>query len=214
MRSTNRNRSDYRSTALRIIIAALAVLLLLAAPLAAANTADYIVSADGKTVSAVLTLEDQNVFYIQNSGLFGDSAVENVTNLKLVRDDGTEVTPKNSNGTYTFEKGNYLLTYTAPIDGNTIYGKYPAKFDVTVTLPDPYTTGHLVLGTVQNNGAITKDGTNTIVTYTQTTTAQLTYYDKNREWMLYAFLGIWAILCIIFLARYLKLRKKQLKIED
>ena len=214
MRNTNRNRSNYRGAAFRIIISVLTVILLLATPIAAANTADYTVSTDGKTVSAVLTLDNQNIFYIQNPGIFGDTAVDDITDLKLIRDDGTDVSPINSNGTYTFEKGNYLLTYTAAVDANTIYGKYPAKFDVSVTLPEPYTTGHLILGTVQNNGIITKEGTNTVITYAQTNSAQLTYYDKNREWMLYTFLGIWAVFCIIFLSRYLRLRKKQKIIED
>jgi len=212
MPSTNRNRPNHRSVALGIITA-LIVLLLLAAPAMAANTAEYTVSPDGKTVSVVQTFENQNTFYILNPGIFGDSAANKVTDLILTRDDGTIVTPKNNNGTYTFDKGNYILSYTVPIEGNTIYAKYPTKFNVKIVIPDPFTTGHLILGTVQNGGQISKSGTDTIVTYTDTEKIQVTIFEKNREGILYVFLAIWAIVCIIVFIRYRNLKNKQIKIE-
>jgi len=180
----------------------------------AANTAEYTVSPDGKTISAVVTFENLDNFSIMNPGIFGDTAVSKVTDLTLTKDDGTVVTPKNNNGKYTFDKGNYRLTYTIPLEGNTIYAKYPAKFNVKVTIPKPFTTGHLVLGTAQNGGVITKSGTDTIVTYENTDKTQVVIYENNREMILYIFGAVWAIVCIIVLVRYLKLRKKQIKVDE
>jgi len=213
MQPTNRNRSNHRSITLGIVIA-FVVLLLLAAPAVAANTAEYTVSPDGKTVSVVVTLENQESFDIKNAGLFGDSAIKDVTNLKLVRSDGTVVTPKNNNGTYTFDKGNYTLTYTAPIENYTIYGKYPAKYNVKIIIPAPYDTGHVILGTVQNNGQITKEGTNTVVTYKDTDKVQVTFYENIRVTILYIFLAVWGAVCIGILIWYLHIRKRNRQIKQ
>jgi len=208
MQSANRNRSNHRSITVGIVTA-LVVLLLLAVPVAAANYAEYTVSPDGKTVSVVATLENQESFDIKNAGIFGDSKIKDVTNLQLLREDGTPVTPKENNGTYTFEKGNYTLTFTAPIENNTIYSKYPAKFNVRIVLPEPYETGHVILGTVQNFGTVSKEGTNTVVTYTDTDKIQVTFYENIRVSILYIFLGIWGAVCLGVLIWYLHLRKKR-----
>jgi len=213
MQPTNRNRPDHRSITLGIVIAFVA-LLLLAAPVLAANTAEYTVSPDGKTVSVVVTMENQESFDIKNAGIFGDSAIKDVTNLQLIRDDGTVVTPKNNNGTYTFDKGNYVLSYTAPIENYTIYGKYPAKYNVRIVLPPPYDTGHVILGTVQNYGEVSKEGTNTVVTYTDTDKVQITFYENFRVIILYIFVGVWGAVCLGVLFWYLHMKKKRKQIKQ
>lgn len=228
MRTTNRNRPDHRSTALRLIsigILGLAVLFLLAAPAAAddaaaGNTAVYTVADDGKSFTADIYFSNLETFPIVEEGLFwglgGDAELKGVTDMVLTNTDtGEVVTPEAANGVLTFPKGNYHLTFTAPIEGglfggNSLYLKYPAKFDVTVYIPEPYTTGHLVLGKINDGGVVSYTGSGTVVTYTGIEKTTVPFYDKSREMVLYVFAGIWVLVLIVAIVRYRSLKKRQM----
>ena len=232
MHTTNRDRPDHRSTALRLIgigLIGLAVLFLLAAPAVAddvaagnpvENTAVYTIAEDGKSFSADIYFSDLDTFLIVAEGLFwglgGDAELKGVTDIVLTNTDtGEVVTPKVTNGVLTFPKGNYHLTFTAPIEGglfggNSLYLKYPAKFDVTVYIPDPYTTGHLVLGKINEGGVVSHTDSGTVVTYTGIEKTTVPFYDKSREMLLYVFAGIWVLILIIAIVRYRSLRKRQM----
>lgn len=210
MRSTNRNRPDYRSTALCAVSLALAVLLL-AAP-AAANTADFTVAENGSVLYAEAQFFGSSYLLVSPGILGEDVEAEGVADLLLTAEDGTVVEPKNSKGTLTFPEGNYTLTYSLPISGGFIYVKFSDEYDVTVTLPAPYTTGHLILGTVSSGGVITKEEDKTVVTYNQTKAVSLTFYEDNREPILYAFLAGWLVVLALVYLRYRKIKKNRLKI--
>ena len=210
MRSPNRNRPDYRSTALCAVSLLLAVLLL-AVP-AAANTADITVAENGSVVYAEARFSGSS-YLLVTPGLLGeDVAAENVRDLTLVNESGVAVEPKNTKGTLTFPEGNYTLTYSLPISGSFVYGKFADEYDVTVTLPKPYTTGHLILGTVSSGGVISKEENKTVVTFNQTKAFSVTFYEENREVILYAFLGGWFILLGAVYLRHRKIKKNRLKL--
>ena len=210
MRSPNRNRPNYRSTALCAVSLALAVLLL-AVP-AAANTADFTVSENGSVLYAEAKFSGSSYLLVMPGLLGEDVALEDVRNLTLTNENGTVVEPKNTKGTLTFPEGNYTLTYSLPIAGGFVYAKFPTAYNVTVTLPKPYTTGHLILGTVSGGGVISADAEQTVVTFTQTKSVSLTFYEENREMILYAFLAGWLVVLALAYMRYRKIKKNRLKI--
>ncbi len=210
MRSPNRNRPDHRSTALCALSLFLAVILL-AAP-AAADSADFTVAENGSVLFAEARFSGSS-YLLVTPGLLGeDVAAEDVFDLTLTAEDGTIVEPKNSRGTLTFPEGNYTLTYSLPVSGGFVYAKFPAEYDVTVTLPKPYTTGHLILGTVSGGGVISKEADKTIVTYNQTKVVSLTFYEENREPILYLFIAGWLVVLALAYLRYRKIKKNRLKI--
>lgn len=210
MRSPNRDRSNHRSTSL-CAVSLLIVLLMLAVP-AAANTADFTVSENG----TVLYVEAEffgSSYLLVTPGILGeDVALETVSGLTLISEDGTVVEPKNTKGTLTFPEGNYTLTYEVPISAGFVYAKFPEFFDVTVTLPKPYTTGNKILGTVSSGGIIKEDAEKTVVTFNQTKVASLTFYEDNREPILYAFLAGWLVVLSLAWMRYRKIKKNRMKI--
>ena len=217
MRSTYRNRSNYRSTALGIITVLLAVLLL-AVP-AAGNSAVYEVAENASLYSADISFTNLDRFYLVSPGflfgLGGDEALAGVSDFTLTdAATGEAVTPEEVKGTLTFPKGDYRISYTAPIKDGDIYLKYPDKFDVVVIIPDPYTTGHMVLGPVTEKGAVAKTNLGTTVTYKGIEKTSLHIYDKNREFILYGFFGVWAVVVLILFLRYRSLRKKQMKLDE
>ncbi|MBE6506781.1 MAG: hypothetical protein E7Z72_02490 [Methanocorpusculum parvum] len=210
MRSPNRDRRNNRSTALCAVIL-LTALLLLAVP-AAANTADFRVSENGSVLFAEARFSGSSYLLVTPGILGEDVALETVNNLVLVSVDGTVVEPKNTKGTLTFPEGDYTLTYDVPISGGFIYAKFPEFYNVTVTLPEPYTTGHLILGTVSSGGVVAKEEGKTVVTFNQTKAASLTFYEDNREPILYAFLAGWLVVFALAYLRYRKIKKNRLKI--
>lgn len=210
MRTTTRNRRNYRSTALCAVSLLLAVLLL-AAP-AAANTADFTVAENGSVLFAEAKFSGDSYLLVMPGLLGEDVAADNIRDITLTAEDGTVVEPKNSKGTLTFPEGNYTLTYSYPISGGFVYAKFPTPYDVTVTLPEPYATGHLILGTVSSGGVIEKADGKTVVTFNQTKAASLTFYEENREPILYAFLAGWLIVFAFAYMRYRKIKKSRLKI--
>ena len=210
MRSPNRDRSNHRSTSL-CAVSLLIVLLMLAVP-AAANTADFTVSENGSVLFAEARFSGSSYLLVTPGILGEDVALETVSSLTLVSDDGTVVEPKNTKGTLTFPEGNYTLTYEVPISAGFVYAKFPEFFDVTVTLPKPYTTGNKILGTVSSGGIIKEDAEKTVVTFNQTKVASLTFYEDNREPILYAFLAGWLVVLSLAWMRYRKIKKNRMKI--
>ena len=210
MRSPNRDRPNHRSTALCAVSLLLAVLLL-AVP-AAANTADFTVSENGSVLYAEAKFSGSSYLLVMPRLLGEDVALEDVRNLTLTDENGTVVEPKNTKGTLTFPEGNYTLTYSLPITSGFVYAKFPTAYNVTVTLPEPYTTGHLILGTVSGGGVISADAEQTVVTFTQTKAVSLTFYEENREMILYAFLAGWLVVLALAYMRYRKIKKNRLKI--
>ena len=210
MRSPNRDRPNHRSTALCAVSLLLAVLLL-AAP-AAADTADFTVSENGSVLYAEAKFSGSSYLLVTPGILGEDVALETVSNLTLISADGTVVEPKNTKGTLTFPEDNYTLTYEVPISGGFIYAKFPEFFDVTVTLPKPYTTGNKILGTVSSGGVIKEGVENMVVTFNQTNVASLTFYEENREPILYAFLAGWLVVFVLAWMRYRKIKKSRMKI--
>ena len=210
MRSPNRNRPNHRSTSL-CAVSLLIVLLLLAVP-AAADTADFTVSENGSVLFAEARFSGSSYLLVTPGILGEDVELETVSNLTLVSEDGTVVEPKNTKGTLTFPEGNYTLTYEVPISAGFVYAKFPEFFDVTVTLPKPYTTGHYILGTVSSGGVVSKDAESTVVTFNQTKAVSLTFYEENREPVLYAFLAGWLVVFVLAWMRYRKIKKNRMKI--
>ena len=184
---------------------------MLAVP-AAANTADFIVSENGSVLFAEARFSGSSYLLVTPGILGEDVALETVSGLTLISEDGTVVEPKNTKGTLTFPEGNYTLTYEVPISAGFVYAKFPEFFDVTVTLPKPYTTGNKILGTVSSGGIIKEDAEKTVVTFNQTKVASLTFYEDNREPILYAFLAGWLVVLSLAWMRYRKIKKNRMKI--
>ncbi len=210
---TNRNRPHYRSIAF-CLISLLCILLALGTAPAAANTATYTVSENGTLLFAEAYLINQDSYLLVQPGFLGeDAAATGIRNLTLTAENGTIIEPVKKSEKLSFPKGNYTLTYIAKIENGLIYAKYPAAYNVTVTLPNPYTTGHLILGNVNGGGVITKTDNATTVTYTAKKAVSLTFFDKGREPMLYIFVAGWLVLLLIVGLRYRSIRNKQRKLD-
>lgn len=218
MHSAHRDRPDHRGTALCTVTAVLLLCALLIVPVSA-NSAAYYVADDGKTLSTEITLVNQSGYLLTSPGFLGEGAELKAENITLTAENGTVI-----NGTgksameLEFPKGNYTLTYTAPIDGNVVYARYLSPHNVTVYLPVGFSTDHLILGTA-SSGGMTYTGDNipgsfsgatygTVVVWTDTKEIQMRFYPDKYETYLLVAGCLWLILFAAAGYRYLLLRKK------
>lgn len=208
----NRNRPDYRSIAFCIVIALIA-LSVFALP-ASANTAEYFVSEDGKSLTAHITMVNQTSFYLVKPGFLGTEEVLKADEISLKDMNGNDVDYKQSDYTLKFEKGDYTLVYKAKLTDKLVYAKYPETYNVTVFIPKPYSTGHLVLGPVSKGGVVTDVDTGLVVSYLNAKAISVTFYESNRPLILYGFLGIWAVVMLVLLVRHNIIKKRMKKINE
>jgi hypothetical protein len=188
------------------------LLALFAAP-AAANSAVYYVSDDGTVLTANATLINQSTFLLVKPGFLGEEVALSVNNLTIQNESGIVEFTQNGK-TVSFPAGNYTLNYSVKIENGLVYLKYVEPYNVSVYLPARFQTGHLILGTVSNGGVVSSSDNSSygsMVTFEDTTTASLTFYDDVREPLLYIFLGIWGVVFIIAGVRYLRLKRKPMK---
>ena len=212
MRPSNRDRPNHRSTACCIVSIFVILLALFAAP-AAANSAVYYVSDDGTVLTANATLINQSTFLLVKPGFLGEEVALSVDNLTIQNESGIVEYTQNGK-TVSFPAGNYTLNYSVKIENGLVYLKYAEPYNVSVYLPERFQTGHLILGTVSNGGVVSSSDNSSygsMVTFENTNTASLTFYDDVREPILYLFLGIWGVVFIIAGVRYLRLKRKPMK---
>ncbi len=158
MCSSYRDRPDHRSTPFRVVTVLVAALLCaVLIPPVCANSAVYFVSENGTSLSAEITMVDQDSYILSSPGFLGEGAELKANNVTLTAENGTVVNiTKRNSMELTFPKGNYTLTYTAPIEDNTVYAVYNTPYNVTVFLPKGFSTNHPILGPVSSGGEVGK----------------------------------------------------------
>lgn len=218
MRSAHRDRPDHRGTALCTVTAVLLLCAVLIVPVSA-NSAAYYVADDGKTLSAEITLINQSGYLLTSPGFLGEGAELKAENVTLTAENGTVVNATGKSAMeLEFPKGDYTLTYTAPVDGNVVYARYLSPYNVTVYLPAGFSTNHLILGTVSSRGTTYTGDENpdsfsgtpykTVVVWTGAKEIQMRFYpDKYETYLLIAGI-LWLILFAAVGYRYLRLHRK------
>lgn len=229
MCSSDRNRRNNRSIAFSVVTALVVAVLLFATPVVAntaeyvvnengtvlnANTAEYVVNENGTVLNANISMIRQNEFWLVKLGFFGSDEALEVKNLTFKDESGNNATYEKSGYKLLFEKGNYTLSYEAPLSGHFIYAKYPNTYNASVFIPKPYTTGHLVLGTASTGGKINETPKGTEVVYDNAKYISITFYESNRPFVLYVFLGVWGAVMLLLLIRHKRIKKRVGKIRD
>jgi len=98
----------------------------------------------------------------------------------------------------TFEKGNYTISYTAPLRDNHLQGVFSKPYYVNVTIPGEFHVQNPLLAGLSSGANVTKlpDNTTT-VQWNRTYTFDLRFYDDTREQILYFFLQFMGILIVV-----------------
>lgn len=100
--------------------------------------------------------------------------------------------------TITFEKGNYTVSYSAPVRDNHLQGVFNKAYHVNVTIPQEFSVQNPLLAGLSTGANVTKLPDNTtLVEWNRTYSFDIRFYDETREQLLYFFLQFMAILVLI-----------------
>lgn len=98
----------------------------------------------------------------------------------------------------TFAKGNYTVSYIAPLRDNHLQGVFEKSYHVNVTIPQEFDVRNPLLAGLSAGANVTRLSDNTtLVQWNRSYAFDLRFYDEYREQLLYFFLQFMGILIVV-----------------
>jgi hypothetical protein len=198
MRTPDRNQ---RRSSLAALCAAL-VILLITVPPAGALSADYRIFPNGTAYQASIEINDTSRYQFADIGFMGENVPLVVGDVNLLVN-GSPVgfnssTPWGQPQAITFPKGNYTVSYTAPLKDNHLQGVFEKPYHVNVTIPQEFDVRNPLLAGLSTGANVTRFSDNTtLVQWNRSYAFDLRFYDETREQLLYFFLQFMGVLVIV-----------------
>jgi hypothetical protein len=192
---------DQRRSPLAALCAAL-VILLVAVPPAGALSADYQIFPNGTAYQAAIEINDTSRYEFADIGFMGENVPITVSEVNLTVNgipvEFNESTPWGRPHAITFVKGNYTVSYIAPLRDNHLQGVFTKPYHVNVTIPEEFDVQNPLLAGLSTGANVTRFADNTtLVQWNKSYTFDLRFYDQTREQILYFFLQFMAILIVV-----------------
>jgi hypothetical protein len=210
MRTSDR---DKRRPAFAALCAALVILLALVPP-AGAFSAEYSVFPNGTAYRATIGINDTERYTFADMGFMGEDVPLNVGEVTLFHA-GNPVPfnwskPWGAPASISFAKGNYTISFIAPLRDNNLNGVFLQPYNVSVTLPQEFDVRNPLLAGLSNGANVTRLADNTTtVSWTKAFTFDLRFYSKGQQDLLFFFLQFMGILiAVLVVIPYLLSMKK------
>jgi hypothetical protein len=154
----------------------------------------------------------------EETGALGERVVVAVKNVSLEgdcspctftwnRDRGIlEASPNTS---IHFPQGNYTVRFQGPVKDYHLVLAYSQPYRVEVTLPEGYGVQNFLLGYVAPGGQVSITGNTTTIVWNSTRTADVRFYNREREDLLFLFGNFWIIIAIVLLMPYILTRRRK-----
>jgi hypothetical protein len=171
-------------------------------PPALALSADYRVFPNGTAYQAAIEINDTSRYEFADIGFMGEAVPLTVGDISLVAN-GTPVEFNRSAAwgrpqAITFTKGNYTVSYIAPLRDNHLQGVFDKPYHVNVTIPQEFDVRNPLLAGLSTGANVTRFSDNTtLVQWNRSYTFDLRFYDETREQLLYFFLQFMGILIVV-----------------
>jgi hypothetical protein len=180
------------------------VILLVAAQPAGALSADYRIFPNGTAYQAAIEINETSRYEFAEVGFMGENVPVAVGGINLTANGMpvpfNESTPWGRPHAISFDKGNYTISFTAPLRDNHLQGVYTRPYVVNVTIPQEFDVQNPLLAGLSTGANVTKLPDNTtLVQWNRTYAFDLRFYDETREQILYFFLQFMAILVIVLI---------------
>lgn len=206
MRTPHRDR---RGPALVACCAALVIAILIAP--CAALYAEYRVLPNGTVYNASIEVTGVDRFDFYELGVLGERVPVKAADIRLSGNCSPCMFNMSGTSAISFMKGNYTISYTAPLREYHLQAIFDEPYKVNISIPEGFDVRNPLIAGISPGGTISDGPDNsTIVTWKQTTTTDLRFYDKNRETILYLFGNFWIIIAIVLLVPFfLTMRKRE-----
>lgn len=180
------------------------------APPALGVSAEYRIAPNGTGYFASVQIQDQERFEFYETGLLGERVPTQVGGISLAG----ECKPCTFNWTVpsavTFPKGNYTIHYQGQLRENHLAAIFDRPYRVVMVIPEEFNVRNPALGMVSEGGEIAyAPGNTTIVTWNSTRSAEIRFYDQQREDLLAIFLNFWIIIAVVLLLPFVLTWRKR-----
>jgi hypothetical protein len=198
MRTPDRDRCG---PAFAALCAAL-VIALAAIPAAAALSAEYIVLPNGTAYDAAVEIADTDHYEFADTGFMGESIPLQAVNVGLTGNCSpcqfNWSRPWGAPAKITFKKGNYTVSYRAPLHDNDLQIVFARPYHVNVTIPQEFDVTNPLLAGLSQGANVTRHADNTTtVQWNKSYTFDVRFYDPWREELLWFFIQFMAILAVV-----------------
>jgi len=171
-------------------------------PPAGALSAEYRIFPNGTAYQASIEINDTSRYEFADIGFMGENVPITVGDVNLTANgmpaEFNHSTPWGRPHAITFPKGNYTVSYIAPLRDNHLQGVFQKPYHVNVTVPEEFDVQNPLLAGMSNGANITRFFNNTtLVKWNKSYAFELRFYDKTREELLYFFLQFMGILIVV-----------------
>lgn len=182
-------------------------------PPVGALTADYWVYPNGTAYLASVQVTDVSRYEFSDVGILGENVPVTVDNVQL----SGNCSPCDFNWSrqwgsppfITFPRGNYTVSFMAPLRDNHLQANYGRAYQVNVTIPAEFDVRNPLLAGISVGANVIRHADNTTqVTWNKTAAFDLRFYDQGRESLLYTFGNFMIIIAIVLLLPFFMMRKK------
>jgi hypothetical protein len=192
---------DQRGPAFAAFCAAL-VIILAAIPAATALSADYTVLPNGTEYRAAIEVTDVSRYEFADIGFMGENVPVQVAEVQLTGNCSpcqfNWSRPWGTPSRIEFEKGNYTVSYLAPLHDNNLQGTFTRPYHVNVTIPREFDVRNPLLAGISQGANVTRHADNTTtVQWNKTMVFNVRFYDPGREEILWFFLQFMGILVLV-----------------
>lgn len=98
----------------------------------------------------------------------------------------------------TFEKGNYTISYTAPLKDNNLQAVFQKPYNVTVSLPQEFRVDNPLLAGLSNGANVTRNADNTTtIEWKRSYGFDCRFYSQGQQDLLFFFLQFMGILIVV-----------------
>jgi hypothetical protein len=183
-------------------------------PAASALSADYRVYPNGTAYNASIEIINTDRYEFAEVGFLGENVAVNVDHVSLSGNCSPSCGFNWSKGwgrpsAITFERGNYTVSYMAPLKDNTLQASYKNQYNVSVQLPAELDVRNSLLASISPGANVTRFTDNTtLITWNKIPSFEIRFYDQWREQILYLFGNFWIVIAIVLLLPFLLVMKR------
>jgi hypothetical protein len=167
-----------------------------------ALSAEYSIFPNGTAYKASIGINDTERYKFADMGFMGEDVPLAVREVQLFQDDQPATfnssTPWGAPASISFAKGNYTLSFIAPLRDNSLNVVYQKPYNISVMLPQNFSVQNPLLAGLSNGANVTRNPDNsTTISWTRTYSFDLRFYSQSQQDILIFFLQFMAILIVV-----------------
>jgi hypothetical protein len=167
-------------------------------------SADYTIFENGTAYRAILEITDTERYTFATMGFMGEDVPLTVDEVNLTYEglpsEFNWSKPWGAPSSISFAKGNYTVSFTAPLRDNDLSAVYTKPYNVSVSIPQNFSVQNPLLAGLSNGANVTRNMDNTTnVRWTKSFGFDLRFYSQSQEDILFFFLQFMAILIVVLI---------------